>query len=652
MQPGSTMIRRGIHLCHLLALVFVLIPETVSATGHPAVFGLANAPGSAAVPSPLADGVYTGAGTSFRVAGGRISLAAPASAEAEAVLSDGRADQAVSLRQDHLCVSDAAELAAAIALPAAQKAGLTVCLNPGHYDEIGWPALRGAFSGLPDAHPVTFRSTFDDDRAVLDRWVMQSRDGQPTGNVSLEALDFRVFSPDLPEGGIINDRNKDAISIGAGAVTRNFHLRDITVTGSMTEARTGGHPTELTLVGLRGWGENISVTGSHFSRVMNALILYGQDIRVEGNRGEHLWGDFLRLSGELPHPDGTPCRDSGNIMVRNNIVSDSWGNDNRHPDAVQIFPISNTSCGIRGLLIEGNIVFMGRDGTRHPAYTTGFRNSVPVPAPPVLAFDPGVLQRLTGPGTTTLPPADCTKPVTLAVQKLPGGGAVTLLPAPGERLQLYQQSLDRYRMTADWEIWRLQCRPGRKGWSLIQQPPLQQGFFSNNVNGPGGYHDVIVRYNITWLPTRNGVVFLDPNNTDISVYNNSFLQPWPGDTNADGLANTPSDGFNTYAAGTGIRLFGAAGISAFANVSSTLQGRKGPQGRNNDDGLRNNDGGRSMMVRFVPIANGYPFLPTTPFEAVMMARPRPGGPLDGPQIGALASRPEKDWYDWSWVPPD
>jgi len=102
-------------------------------------------------------------------------------------------------------------------------------------------------------------------------------------------------------------------------------------------------------------------------------------------------------------------------------------------------------CGLNGVLIEGNIAYVGREGMVQPARPTGFRLAAPYPAPNLLARDFENMHRLIGPGTVTLPSANCgTEQLKLGIQKAAGFGGtgpVVLQAAPGERLMLYGRAL-------------------------------------------------------------------------------------------------------------------------------------------------------------------------------------------------------------------
>ncbi|ABV95840.1 hypothetical protein Dshi_4125 (plasmid) [Dinoroseobacter shibae DFL 12 = DSM 16493] len=626
----------------------------------PVVFGLRNAPDSAAVPTELGDGQYFVEGAVFSVRDGRLSLAAPPTTPWEGLLSDGTLSVPVAIRADHLCVATDAELDAALRLPAAEKSGLTLCLGPGRFGNFKWHAHRGAFVGLDPARPMVVTSRDPANPAILSRWIMGSTDDRPNGDLILRDLVFELDAPQVTRLSDLGFRGvTNALELGwKGIPTRNMVIERVAFRGPLGEAFAGALPVERILNGINGYALELTIRDVTFSGLMNSMQLQGEDILVEHTRTRHGWGDMLRISA-VRLPEGR-CRQSRNIVFRNNIMENIWSNNQYHPDAIHMFPVAKIACGVSDVTIEGNIVYMGAEGTRQPGFITGFRATDPMPVPDDLPFEPSLLHRFEAPGTTRLPAARCPeRRVQLGIQKLPSEGVLRVLPPEGQVMTAYGRPAEVVEITGPWEVLRIACNgKGVDQWDLRGAKPGPQGFFSNNVVGPEGYSNLKIRHNVLWITSPNGIRFSDPDNRGLYVHHNSLLQPFPGDANGDGRPHTSADGFNPDWQGARLLLTGAD-VRVHHNISATLGRQRNQPGWNdNDDGLRSTDLGRSMRIRFggpglIQTSDGPQpgvYLPTTPREAIEMARPLPGEFLDNRRIGAVAGAAERDWYDWSWVP--
>ena len=266
------------------------------------------------------------------------------------------------------------------------------------------------------------------------------------------------------------------------------------------------------------------------------------------------------------------------------------------------------------------------------------------------------IQTLRGPGQVQLPVVQCAeKAISIAVQRSgDSSGPITLIPAPGVEMQIGGQRIPQYEMHGDWEMVQLRC-PGKGAdfWQVRPRKPGPQGFFTNPIKGEDGYKRLVIRHNIFWLTSGNGIYLRDKDNDEIAVLNNNFFQPFPGDRNGDGRANTDADGFNQFQRGTRMLVEGSR-VIVTRNISSSLgKNAERPNWRGNDDGLRHNDQGISMLQRFSsPSGRAEGFFPVTAGEAVSLARPRATSPLARAQVGALGPTPADDLYDFSWVPQD
>ena len=635
-------------LRHLI-LVYVLLLCAVQPTSA-AVFGPGNMAGSGAQPTVLADGVYDIEGARFVAENGLIrpETGLQGARLGRHALSDGQNTDHVEIRQDHLCVAGRAEFLAALSATPNALAGLTLCLAPGDYP-MQRPDYMDRLQGFSPARPLTITSADPEARARLNLIHFVTSSGQTTGNVIIRQLDFILVGEKVPLGksGFIG--RQAAIEFGLGGPSENILVDRIRVTGNLEEAQAGGLETERNLVGMAGRGRNITVQGSLFRRITDAIVFSGVGLRAERNRVLHHWGDFIQLNGQ---GNKQSCSISRDIIIRENIVSDSWSSNRIHPDFVHLFPAYGMGCGVENIVIEGNIAYLG-DIVNQPAFPTPLRPSVPISVPAKLPFEDRRLWRFVGPGTTELPPITCPGiPIFMGVQKDPEGGPVTVRPAPGQQLRVGTKDIvDSFTLRAPWETWELLC-PGNGAdrWELRHSYPVMQGVFSNAIPGDGSYRNMRVAHNILWLNAVHGISLRDDQNEGIEILNNSLLQVFPGDTDGDGRANTTSDGFNVPFSGPTIFVTSADTSVIRGNISGAIYNYSPLIMRQNDHGLRQHDGGLSMSRRFTPSAPGPIFAPQTPREAVELARPRADGPLGGFRTGAVASRAEDDWYDWSWVP--
>lgn len=552
------------------------------------------------------------------------------------------------------CLTDSDALRAVLALPGSQKSGQRYCLAPGRFDGLTLQDFADAFVGLDPTRPVVFEAEDPDNPPRLNMWaffISPDRRGPrvESGDVILRGLmlDLRD-EPVVPPGEIGFRGYRDGVSLGLGGVTRNVRLEGIRVVGPLGEARLGARETARILNGVHvRRSRDITILDGRFEGVLNGITVGGENILVQGNRMRRSWGDLVRIIPQVGLEG--QCADTDGITLRNNILYDDWSNHRMHPDVVHLFPDSHVTCSIRNVLIEGTLAFPGATGLLQPAHPTGMVNLLPVQAPASLPGTPRQLHRLYGPGQTRLPPASCAEErIDIAVQ-LEGDspGPVTLLPAAGTRLDHYGKAVPQLVLSSPWEVWRLMCRPDRNGtWTLIRQLPVIQGIFSNALRGKGAYSNITLRHNILWIPAGQAISFRDPRNRNIEITRNSLLRPWPGDANGDGRANTHADGFLEHHPAAQILVADIPGLKVRGNVATPPL--KHPDARFNDLGMRHNDGGRALRQRFTT-GPGPRLMPTTPAEAVALARPRAGGVLDGAPVGAVATQPGDDPYDWSWV---
>lgn len=546
-------------------------------------------------------------------------------------------------------VADAAGLRAVLALPAAEKTGLRVCLRPGRYD-MRASDFRGAFTGLDPARPVTFEAADPADPPVLTRWVFASgRDGGENGDAVLRDLVFVLDDvPAVAPGNTGFRGHRYGVVMGQGGITRNVTLERITVRGSLGEARLGAPELERNLTGIAGLRlRNVTIRDARLERLVNGIMVGGTDITVTGNRMRHSWGDFLRVS---PQVHGGSCSDTEGVTVTRNMVYDHWANNRLHPDVIHMFASHNVPCAIRGLTIAENLAFPGI-GMWQPARPTGVRPRVPGPPPARLPEGHRAFHILQGAGTSELPPADCPEErILIGVQRdgtYDGGGGepLRLVPRPGDRLAQGRARATEIALVRPWQTVRLTCNPRDTGtWRAFPTLPALQGVFTNALPGPAGFEDVEIRHNILWVTAPAAVSFRDSDDRGIAVMQNSFLQVLPGDHDGDGRANTVLDGANMRFPIGRVILHNGRDMAQHDTVSGGPPDRKSPATMAGNLLLRprGQDAGRYFAA-----GPGPALMPTTPAEAVALARPRPGRVPPG--VGAVAASEADDPADWSWV---
>ena len=546
-------------------------------------------------------------------------------------------------------VSGTAELRAVLALPAGEKSGLRVCLAPGRYD-LKTPDFRGAFTGLDPDRPIIFEAADPADPPVLTRWVFASGpEGGENGDAILRDLVVLLDDvPEVPPGETGFRGHRYGVAMGVGGVTRNVTLERLTVTGSLGEARLGAPELERNLTGINGLRlRNVTIRDSRLERLGSGIIVGGTDITVTGNRMRHSWGDMLRISPQV-HEGG--CSDTEGVTVTRNMVYDHWANNRLHPDVIHMFASHNVACAVRNLTIAENLAFPGV-GLWQPARPTGVKPTVPSRPPARLPEGNRVFHILQGAGISELPPADCAEErILIGVQRdgtYEGDetAPLRLVPQPGDRVAEGQSHRHEIALTRPWQTVRLTCDPKRPGtWKAAPSLPAMQGVFTNSLPDGAGFENVLIRHNILWVTAPAAVSFRDADNRGITVMQNTFLQPLPGDRDGDGQANTVLDGANMRFPTSRVVLQNGREQAVHRTLSGGPPARKSRAEQSGNVLLRprGQDAGRYFAA--LP---GPTLMPETPQDAVALARPRPG--RVSPGTGAVAATPDGDPVDWSWV---
>lgn len=534
-------------------------------------------------------------------------------------------------------------LARALKWSGDDKSGAVLCLAPGRYS-LRPGQFTDAFVGIDPARPLVVQSADPNDPAVLNRWlfgVSGRRGATESGHVILRDLTFefddaRPLNPS--ERGFSGHRT--AIVMGVGGPTRNVTVERVTIRGPLGEARLGAPEMQRNINGIEASrAVDVVLRDNRIERVVNGIMVSGEGLVIEGNRMRHSWGDFLRISPQVL-PDGG-CAATADVTVTRNMAYDFWANNRLHPDFIHLFASHGVACDVQRVTVSGNLVFPGTGmdqpghPTRHPAERIMARGQTLSGAEPRL-------YRVSGPGTVVAPPAQCEDGMKSLAVQLDGTDTtaptpVRVLPSDGDSLRIGRNGVPEVTLVQAWEAWRLLCSPKNQGvWQLQPVLPSIQGVFSNPLPDGASYKDITVQHNILWINAPAAVSFRGADDTNVTVQNNTFLRPWPGDRNRDGVANTPRDGVNTRVAAARIYLAEGANANIAANIAT---------------GPRNSAPGNVMLP---PNGAGLEELfgrpaeagrnPRTPQEAVALARP-----AGSESMGAAAVVPARDPVDWSWV---
>jgi hypothetical protein len=161
--------------------------------------------------------------------------------------------------------------------------------------------------------------------------------------------------------------------------------------------------------------------------------------------------------------------------------------------------------------------------------------------------------------------------------------------------------------------------------------------------GTGSYTGIEISGNIFWAGGTITNEESEASITDTRVFNNTLIQPIPGDVDGDGYANKYPDGFEV-SLNPGIYGFGDATCALYKNLSNIVAASTGsPLIYDNNTDLDNSD-----LSTFTTLLAGgntaTDFFPLTRENAIEMARPRSVG---NAFYGAIGTTNSNGYYNFA-----
>lgn len=541
----------------------------------------------------------------------------------------------VELVKDALTVRSTDELLDVLALPPERLAGRTVLLRGGHYS-LSSLNMFGRFKSYD--RPLTIASDDPDHPATIDRLVLAGPEDVPIGPLIFRDLVFHRVQSAFSE-----KERTGAFLVLLFTEAQNISFIDCRFSSDLAPARQGSRMTaEVRGLDVRD-ARTLSIRGCVFEGLAHAISVSGQDIEIADNIAWRNWADFVQL-----HPvRGDKTR---RVRIIGNRVHDPVGDNSRlHPDFIHIYSRGNVSGGIADVEIAGNVVFLGKEGTRQlPAQNLTRRFGSKVLRRGVtlgtshhrtlLEINPGgqhldflLPERMTlGDGT----------PFVFPLRIAPGAEGTARFSVSGhERLDYGGRSTREKFLLVSGQGVEIEADPTHRRWKWLPSSPGMQGIFANRlVNG------ILERFhihgNILWVNSWHGISSMTAM-VDSRINNNTIIAPRPGDADGDGQANMPHDGWMGDRAGA-LRVSGKNLVlegnfaGAIGKAMWDIDGAPPPV-------VRNNRGGSSTLGQASWLAERESgLLPTTFEEAIRLARPV----RRGLGIGALGLAADDDYWDF------
>jgi hypothetical protein len=244
-------------------------------------------------------------------------------------------------------VSNVSELQTVLTNSGGAYNGQTIALAPGTYD-----LSSATFTNQP--RNVTYISEDPNNRAVIDRWRLQSANGAGTFTMrrinivhTLPAQEFQFWGPGA--GTVYSIINADS-----GPFTA-ITLEEIDCNGGMLPWLQGGRMiVDNAFLWCRG-GSNVTVRNCRIYNVMSGVKINSVNtFLIEGNEIFRTHADPINMLNAVGH-----CE---NGVVRNNHIHTPAGNTaGFHCDAIQFQPTSASGNFFRNIEIYGNTACWGTD---------------------------------------------------------------------------------------------------------------------------------------------------------------------------------------------------------------------------------------------------------------------------------------------------
>ncbi|MEM1163349.1 MAG: hypothetical protein AAGJ28_20660, partial [Pseudomonadota bacterium] len=502
---------------------------------------------------------------------------------------------------------------------------------------------KTTFRSLDPARPARFRQWSI--RAAVNAGVGEDAE---KGNLRLQDLFFDLTHLPLmaPEFSVDTAQSVKYITTANSGLARDVDIVACDFEGSFPDFRVQNQEPEQRQVCIGGgqW-DGLLIEGCKFRHVSTGAEIGGINITLRRNDFRECAEDFHRLG---PGRVGGVDYDADFILVEENIMADTNSRLELHGDKSQndddYYARDNDPLReMRNIIYRGNLYYEGY-GYEMGAYPTGMEgdrgDGVANPraimhdgAPAVLPDTPKKISRIRAhlPGETVVALPD-TLPVGewMAVQVEATDQAITpfyIVPPAGHTMLLQSELtdissgwlMDRVNMTVkldrvDATTWRL---------SPVVAPNANMHQFNLN-DGEGFVKAYVVRDSVYWFNGGNSAR-TGPHWSDALVENVTMLRDLPGDTNNDGLANRPADGHWVYTRRPLIDFDAGTNNRVRNSVADAIDVTDPANSINNLE-LNYNDP-QSILDTFqgaVPEGDGIRHHPTTPQEAISMARPRAG----------------------------
>lgn len=253
-----------------------------------------------------------------------------------------------------------------------------------------------------------------------------------------------------------------------------------------------------------------------------------------------------------------------------------------------------------------------------------------------------------GPVTVTLPSSAAASGNEFAVQKIDQTSNAVTLDLNGSdtyTARVTGQTSTNPVLSTPWRGIHL-VSTGTSNWTEAYIVPGIGAMIMQTLAG-GVYTDIDISGNIWWATGNISNENTTANIQNVRMYNNSFIQPIPGDQDGDGIPNTYPDGFDV-SLDPAIFGFGASDCAIFRNLANDVTSGGSALVYDNNTDLSN-----ASLSSFTTLLNGddtaTDFFPLTRQEAIDMARPRSAA---NAFYGAVGTTDENGFYNFSTKAPN
>ena len=247
--------------------------------------------------------------------------------------------------------------------------------------------------------------------------------------------------------------------------------------------------------------------------------------------------------------------------------------------------------------------------------------------------------------TVTLPASSDPDANDIAVQKFSTDPhTVTILPAVGDTLSGEADGAAQHVLAGDFET--VTWLPGASTWQAREEWPALQGALLQALAPGNVYFGLRFHGNVIYSNALAGIK-TEEDAYGFTAYRNTLVQPWPGDINGDGQANTPADG---RASTTGYPAISPKNRPHNA-VDSNIHGGLASVDAETDLITLINDFAAldNTLASYTAVFAGQTeaaFNPQTKAEALNALLAKPGSVIDVNNQGALGTTLQNGYYDF------